>query len=170
MGKGPRDGYRQRRRPESRCDCGFGPFPRAEELLSAMRGERAVSNPLARWASQLAETHRGACAPWHIVPVGERPCSRIELIDAIDLWVVGQVRHHRDDRAVHTETIGSVIDHMAAAHVRAEALLRESLPARDPRIHATWHRLAELVNGYDDLVSAVVDGERRLPVAVGGSL
>ncbi|MGV9823302.1 hypothetical protein [Nocardia xishanensis] len=33
----------------------------------------------------------------------------------------------------------------------------------DPVVHAAWYRLAELVDGYTDLTTAVTQRARRLP-------
>jgi hypothetical protein len=63
---------------------------------------------------------------------------------------------------LHTETIGAVIDRLAEASVRAHHALM-TLDANDDVLHSAWHHLAELADGYDDLVREVLAGRRRLP-------
>ncbi|MET8779477.1 hypothetical protein ABZV58_31140 [Nocardia sp. NPDC004654] len=55
-----------------------------------------------------------------------------------------------------------MIDRLAEAQVRAYHLLMTVDPA-DPRVHAAWYRLAELVDGYTDLITEVIHRARRLP-------
>ncbi|WP_051023099.1 DUF4254 domain-containing protein [Nocardia pneumoniae] len=140
-----------------------GPLLSAKELLCAMRGNYVGDHPLARWAHRLAELHRLR----RLDGSGEKRCIRADLVHAIDVWAEHNVPQHRHGAAMHTETLGSVIDRIADAHSRATTVLMACRTAADPHVHAAWHRLAELVDGYNDLVAQVTDGLRRLPAPAG---
>ncbi|MFE5455956.1 DUF4254 domain-containing protein [Nocardia sp. NPDC056564] len=145
------------------------PLLTAGELLSSIRGPRGSRHPLARWASELADLHRTADPD----AVASNPAfnrARADLVHSIDLWIERLVPQHRRGGTVHTETMGSVIDRIAAAQVRAEAALNHSTGVAEPLVHAAWHHLAELVDGYNDLAAAVITGARRLPAPRGTTL
>ncbi|WP_433207064.1 DUF4254 domain-containing protein [Nocardia sp. CA-107356] len=144
------------------------PLPSAEVLLCAIRGHYLDDHPLARWASLLAGLHRILGDTLDAGMGRENWCSeRGYLVHAIDLWVERHVPQHRRGGALHTETLGTVIDRIAAAQVRAESLLMNVATAADPSVHAAWHRLAELVDAYGDLAAEVITGSRRLPAPAG---
>ncbi|WP_330233297.1 DUF4254 domain-containing protein [Nocardia sp. NBC_00508] len=152
---------------EDTAALGAGPLLSAKELLCAMRGDYAGDHPLARWARRLAELHRTPRLTGSAGICGEKCCAREDLVHAIDVWTERNVPQHRHGVALHTETLGSVIDRIADAQSRATTVLMSSQTAADPRVHAAWHRLAELVDGYNDLIAQVTDGVRRLPAPAG---
>ncbi|MFI6867651.1 DUF4254 domain-containing protein [Nocardia sp. NPDC050406] len=146
---------------------------------------------------------------------------RAELVDRIDDWVAAHIAH-RSGASLHTETLGAVIDRMAAKWVAAQQALgmpprsaraggkngegrarRHTGPHRgegppnrgedemswraaedarrraeeaaprtsetnghgvDREAHLQWYRLAELADGYRDLITEVAQHRRRLPV------
>lgn len=92
--------------------------------------------------------------------IDELNARRVSIVDQIDQWVAEQIRS-RADASLHTETLGSVIDRLAIAWVRANSLINTD-NARD-RARLSLHQLAELANAYDDLVRDVAAGHRRLP-------
>ncbi|MEV6100837.1 DUF4254 domain-containing protein [Nocardia sp. NPDC051981] len=125
---------------------------------------------------------------------------RAELVARIDDWVAVNIPH-RAGASLHTETLGAVIDRMAAKWVAAQRALgnTEAEPARaskagdgrarphrgvekethravahrisedrprrgaDTEAHLQWYRLAELADGYRDLITEVAQHRRRLP-------
>ncbi|MEU8894803.1 DUF4254 domain-containing protein [Nocardia sp. NPDC048505] len=95
--------------------------------------------------------------------------SRRALIAAIDGWVATHVAH-RSGASLHTETLGAVIDRMAAKWIAAQQALGMNghgappPPQVDSDAHLQWTRLAELADGYQDLITDVVEHRRRLPV------
>ncbi|WP_194837631.1 DUF4254 domain-containing protein [Nocardia sp. XZ_19_369] len=95
--------------------------------------------------------------------------QRAELVGQIDVWVADNVEH-RGGASLHTETLGAVIDRMAAKWVAAQRALRRAPQQRarpvqvDGEAHLQWCRLAELTDGYRDLVTDVTEHRRRLPV------
>ncbi|MGW4247661.1 DUF4254 domain-containing protein [Nocardia sp. NPDC004722] len=117
--------------------------------------------------------------------------QRDELVTRIDDWVAANIPH-RAGASLHTETLGAVIDRMAAKWVVAQRALGNNGqdPVRAPRAtdgrprrravahrisedrprhsvdtdaHLQWYRLAELADGYRDLITEVAQHRRRLP-------
>ncbi|MFE3544362.1 DUF4254 domain-containing protein [Nocardia sp. NPDC059177] len=95
--------------------------------------------------------------------------TRATLIARIDDWVAGNVAH-RSGASLHTETLGAVIDRMAEKWIAAQQALggdpltRSTPRLREARTHMHWCRLAELTDGYRDLITDVTERRRRLPV------
>ncbi len=146
-----------------------GLVPSSDLLLRACRGHRVIGGPLLWFARDLAVLHErrlggtGDNAP-DLEPAAilEIERRRMELVMAIDDWVSRAVPQHRLGATLHTETIGSVIDRLGEASVRAHHALM-TLDADNEVLHGAWHRLAELADGYDDLLRDVMAGRRRLP-------
>ncbi|WP_232235998.1 DUF4254 domain-containing protein [Nocardia sp. BMG51109] len=146
-----------------------GLLPSSDLMLRACRGHRVIGGPLLWFARDLAVLQerrligRGGSAPDSdpaaIIEIERR---RAELVMAIDDWVVRTVPQHRLGATLHTETVGSVIDRLAEASVRAHHALM-TLDANDEVLHGAWHHLAELADAYDDLIGDVLAGKRRLP-------
>ncbi|MCU1641239.1 MAG: hypothetical protein JWN03_1514 [Nocardia sp.] len=112
---------------------------------------------------------------------------RTELVARIDDWVAINIPH-RAGASLHTETLGAVIDRMAAKWVAAQQALGAPAPGvprakstdgrrrhiglrisdsprrADSEAHLQWYRLAELADGYKDLIADVAQHRRRLPV------
>lgn len=86
---------------------------------------------------------------------------RVALVQRIDDWVAREI-HGRAEASLHTETVGSVVDRLAIAWVRANSLINTT-GARD-LARAALRQLAELADAYDDLIRDVAAGRRRLPV------
>lgn len=73
-------------------------------------------------------------------------------------------QHHHGTR-LHTETVGVVVDRLAAAQVCAMRMLTGAAAApTSPHTRAAWVHLAELADAYDDLAMEVVAGRTRLPL------
>ena len=102
--------------------------------------------------------------------VDDLDAHRAELVGHIDNWVANNVQH-RTGASLHTETLGAVIDRMASKWVAAQDALGISAPVEpvhplqlDDDAQLQWSRLAELADGYKDLVTDVTEHRRRLPV------
>jgi hypothetical protein len=102
--------------------------------------------------------------------VDDLDAHRSELVGHIDNWVASNVEH-RAGASLHTETLGAVIDRMAAKWVAAQYALGMSAPVGsthplqlDDEAQLQWSRLAELADGYKDLITDVIQHRRRLPV------
>ncbi|KOG91759.1 DUF4254 domain-containing protein [Streptomyces varsoviensis] len=103
---------------------------------------------------------------------------RGSLIDALDEWAGRSLR--QNPRApLHTETLGSVVDRLCIAWVRAEMLRPKTPPAPPPgpaaqgappadggpaaRGESAARQLAELAFAYDTLTEEIAAGLRRVP-------
>jgi hypothetical protein len=85
---------------------------------------------------------------------------RVALVEQIDVWAEGEIGHVGAG-VLHTETLGSVVDRLAVAWVRANNL---AATGDQPFLaRRAWRQLAELAEAYDGLVTEVVGGRRRLP-------
>ncbi|MEV0707522.1 DUF4254 domain-containing protein [Nocardia aurea] len=146
----------------------LGALPSSGVLVRACRGHRVVGGPLLWFARDLAVLHerrwigRGGSVDTDPAHILENDRRRGELVMAIDDWVLRAVPQHRLGATLHTETVGAVIDRLSQSTVRAHHAL-ETLDANDEQLHAAWYHLAELADGYDDLVRDVLAGRRRLP-------
>jgi hypothetical protein len=158
-------------------------LPRSASIIEAFRGvaDRSPTGQLAlHTAAELAETHqrqwlaedasRAAGASAESVAAAKRlidelNARRVSLVELIDEWVAGMVRGPVD-ASLHTETLGSVIDRLAIAWVRANNLIAANDRDRGRgrgRGRQALSQLVELAAAYDDLVRDVAAGNRRLP-------
>ncbi|MFC9999723.1 DUF4254 domain-containing protein [Nocardia sp. NPDC127526] len=189
--------------------AGFGAeLPPPSLLLRAFRDPVSIDRPdrevldsayeLARCHERRHRAHEAAHADG-ATPSRVADCSqlvediderRTQLVARIDDWVAGHIPH-RNGASLHTETLGAVIDRMAAKWVAAQQALGGPLPAArsakngdgrarprtgphrvsedrprngDSEAHLHWYRLAELADGYKDLITEVAQHRRRLPV------
>jgi hypothetical protein len=139
-----------------------GVLPTAPQLLCAFQGRRFEDQLLLRSAHALAEAHARRVQVRDPLATAEIDCRRSELVDDINSWVEHAMPQHRQGASLHTESLGAVIDRMARSWVEANAAIdREG--ARSDTTHKHWYHLAELVDGYTDLVGDVAEGRRRLP-------
>jgi len=115
-----------------------------------------------RSAHALAELHARRAELADVRLVAEIDCRRTELVDDIDEWIAHEVLVHHPDAALHTETLGAVVDRMARGWADANQAIGSDGPSSGGT-HKYWYRLAELVDGYTDLVTDVAGGRRRLP-------
>ncbi|MQY20247.1 DUF4254 domain-containing protein [Nocardia macrotermitis] len=172
---------------------GFDELPTAPELLRAFHtpADRQVRpHAVLRAAHALVGCHerrQHAVATAHTRgidsdrlaqcsrTVGTIDAERAKLVAAIDIWVADTIPH-RTGATLHTETLGAVIDRLAAKWVVAQdalGLFRSDSESGRPRdehrgvdleAHLHWVRLAELTDGYQDLITDVAERRRRLPV------
>ncbi|MFG1792578.1 DUF4254 domain-containing protein [Nocardia sp. NPDC049149] len=160
-------------------------LPPPAELLRAFRdGQNRNKHSVLAAARELVECHEQrhqAMEAAHDPEAGNRrvaACShlvedidghRAELVGQIDSWVAGNVEH-RGGASLHTETLGAVIDRLASKWIAAQHALRKTPQQRthpvqvDGEAHLQWCRLAELTDGYRDLITDVTEHRRRLPV------
>ncbi|MGV9676499.1 DUF4254 domain-containing protein [Nocardia sp. NPDC003482] len=125
--------------------------PDWHELLAAFCGhigDRPEDHPVTRWARSLAELHLARREqPLH---AAEIDCRRNELVALIDDWVGANTT-----RRPRAQSLGAMIDAMAAAQVRAIHLLRHTDSVTDARVHAAWYLLASLADAWTDQVELV---------------
>ncbi|WP_280425305.1 DUF4254 domain-containing protein [Nocardia carnea] len=145
-------------RPARITDPAESLFPTGEALLSAIRGHHISPHPLTAIAYRFGQLHQQ-----HLhSPACPRCQYRSELSRQADLWVAEHAPPPHPDAVLHFESLGTVIDRLAVQQVRAFHLLMTAEPS-DPEVHAAWYRLAELIDDYTDLTTAVAHRARRLP-------
>jgi hypothetical protein len=139
-----------------------GALPTAPQLLCAFQGRRFEDRELLRSAHALAELHERRAQVRDAALVVEIDCRRIELVDDINDWIAQEVPQHRNGASLHTESLGAVVDRMARSWVDANQVI-DAEGVRSGNTHKRWYHLAELVDGYTDLVTDVACVRRRLP-------
>ncbi|WP_459963905.1 hypothetical protein [Nocardia sp. IFM 10818] len=137
-------------------------LPDWHELFAAVCGHIGDSpdaHPVTRCARALAELQAAkAMEPGMPGLAG----TRLALIGSIDLWVL----RNAPFVARCSESLGTVVDRMARAHLEAAAVLRSE---RDEEVvHAAWHALGLHAVEWTDLVYEVVYGQRRVPESSDG--
>lgn len=153
-------------------------LPRSASIIEAFRDTTTRNHPehhVLDTANALASHHQ---RQWHAEDasrvsgasadaiaankrlIDDLNARRVALVEQIDEWAAGQIRS-RVDASLHTETLGSVIDRLAIAWVRANSLISTG-DTRD-RARMALRQLAELADAYDDLIRDVAAGQRRLP-------
>ncbi|CAM4378343.1 hypothetical protein NONI108955_23495 [Nocardia ninae] len=138
---------------------GRGPFLSPEVLLCAIQGHLDSDAPMARWARQLSCLYRD----WITDPAaGQRIREQIgDVIAAIDAWVCGQLPRPLPGVPRGTDSVGGVIARVAEAWACANWALHDLDDA--VQRHRAWDHLAEMSEGYEDLVRMVMDGLIILP-------
>ncbi|MEU0540465.1 DUF4254 domain-containing protein [Nocardia sp. NPDC005978] len=134
-------------------------LPDWHELLAAFCGhigDRSQDHPVTKLARALAELHleRLELRLEHRVEPGET--GRIDELRAgivvrIDEWVANRARR----RGARAESLGAVVDAMAAAHVHAVHLLKTAERVSDEEVHAAWYLLAQMADGWTDRAAGV---------------
>ncbi|WP_245721983.1 DUF4254 domain-containing protein [Nocardia crassostreae] len=134
-------------------------LPDWHELLAAFCGhigDQADDHPVTRWARSLAELHLARRnQPGDAGGIDE---LRSRVVTFIDEWVASRALRRGAARA---ESLGAMIDAMAAAHVRAVHLLRTAEQVSDEQVHAAWFLLAQLADGWTDRAAGVVEARMR---------
>lgn len=138
-----------------------GGLPTATQLLCSFQGTEFADHDLLTSTHALAMLHARRATMRDIRLVAEVDQRRRELVEDIDDWILERGSLPRDG-AIHTETLGAVIDRLAWGWVYANEVV-ETGGARDQQARKRWHRLAELIDGYTELIGDIVGGRRRLP-------
>ena len=152
-------------------------LPSAASVIEAFDGrpDAVVPTPLLTLGVALARHH---VRQWRAEDVSRTPhasdasvaaakrliddlnARRVALVERVDAWVE-QVVDPVPGAPLHTETVGSVVDRLAIAWVRARVAGRGTDDRQKAR--EALRQLGELANAYDDLVRDVATGRRRLP-------
>jgi hypothetical protein len=153
-------------------------LPRSGSIIEAFRDTTGRDHPgqfVLDIARDLATHHQ---RQWHAedvshaleasaeeVAAGKRQTDelnthRVALVEQIDTWAAREI-HSRLSASLHTETLGSVVDRLAIAWVRANNLI-DTAGDRD-RARLALRQLVELAAAHDDLIRDVAAGHRRLP-------
>ena len=132
----------------------------------AVAAKLAAEHQMRAQAHQLthdrhAEDHMMAAAA-RTLAVRATACA--VLVEQIDLWAAVEFGESRAT-VLHTETLGQLIDRLAAVWTRSRLIAdNDTGPAAPTRARVALHQLSELCTGYDDLVTDLQSGRRRLPL------
>lgn len=132
-------------------------LPNWHELLAAFCGhigDQPEDHPVTRWAWLLAELHLARRQQPERAPEIDR--RRAHVVECIDDFVIHRTGQRAKRAAGNGESLGAVVDTMAAAHVCAVHLLRTVEDVADERVHAAWFRLASMADGWTDRVADVI--------------
>ncbi|MFD4356764.1 hypothetical protein ACFWPX_29730 [Nocardia sp. NPDC058518] len=132
-------------------------LPARNRLLIALCHGDDDSDPICARARELVRLHgtRTDSPVW----AAECDCRRVEFINQINELTA---TIHPSLALAHPQTIGELIDRMAAAAERAMRQL-VAFGAQSEHMHRAWTQLAELALEYSDLVSHLfhVDEQRQ---------
>ncbi|CAM4277998.1 DUF4254 domain-containing protein [Nocardia ninae] len=136
-----------------------GSLPTRSQVLRACRGEDTDDHPLLRAVRELTALHEHRLSTPH-----ESVCHideyRAREVRDIDRWVTVHLPVAHGGAYVHTETLGAILDRLARLTANAYASLAGE---SDWELWFAWERLAELAVGYEDLITELNAGRRRLP-------
>ncbi|MFE3321166.1 DUF4254 domain-containing protein [Nocardia sp. NPDC059195] len=134
-------------------------LPDRAQMMQAVCGVAGAGDPVLTAAHELATLHerREQQIPGDTSDID---WARARLVCEIDRWVVIRSPTPATSAPMHTESIGAVVDRMA----HFAALTYHALACgAEAELHAAQLRLHELACGYDDLITEVASGARRLP-------
>lgn len=182
---------RSHRPPQAATDhtaatCGsLQPLPQAADLLHAFAsddnletatqgvlrsvGQQLVRQHLRQWAAE--DSCRDPAVDDRSIGAAKRAidamnAARIDAVGRIDVWAGAHIPDPQP-APLHTETLGSVVDRLAVAWVRANQLGELARASADPglrkRAHRALDQLDELGDAYDDLIRELRAGRRRVP-------
>ncbi|WP_332838880.1 DUF4254 domain-containing protein [Nocardia bovistercoris] len=132
-------------------------FPTKGEVLRACRGVDHAGHPMLRAAYALTTLHERRLFEGADPHTDGRSAG---LVHEIDHWVRRQLPPTHTATAVHTESIGAIVDRIAAYTATTYAALAAGSP---DRLATERQRLAALATTYEHLTDDVVAGRRRLP-------
>ncbi|MGO4647588.1 DUF4254 domain-containing protein [Nocardia sp. 2YAB30] len=138
-------------------------LPTRSQLLHACRdGKSLADHPVLRRACELTDLHARSlrAAPAVVADLDEQ---RVRLVRDIDRWAEVRLPPAHGGAYLHTESLGAVIDRLAQLSARAYAALADGA---EWDLWFAWERLAELAVAYEDLVTELATGRRRLPNAL----
>ncbi|MFJ9370938.1 DUF4254 domain-containing protein [Nocardia sp. NPDC101769] len=138
------------------------PLPSKDLLLDACAGTIALSHPLLQAAYELASLHEARLAA-DPAELPEIDCARSRLIRDIDRWAATRLPRPFAAAALHTETLGMVVDRIAGLSVAARTA---DGATPECRRHHVWTRLAELSLAYADLSHELAARTRRVPYSL----
>ncbi|WP_405498626.1 DUF4254 domain-containing protein [Nocardia sp. NBC_00511] len=136
-------------------------LPSKDLVLEACSGCIIEPHPVLQAAYELASLHEARPTIGSGPGAIEIDCARYRLVRDIDRWVALEMPTPHSAAAMHTETVGMVIDRLAGFFVEAYAAL--SVDSSEPELHFAWQRLAELSLAYDDLSHDLARQRRRIP-------
>jgi hypothetical protein len=139
------------------CDTtATAPVGPVSASLRRLVGELATGH----WEQWSAEDRSRGGGPVEVAAakrrIDELNTCRVALVDRLNEHVAAHAPACRTGAPLHTETVGSVIDRLVIAMVRAQRVDRG-------RAEIAATQLRELALAYDGLLAEVAAGQRRLP-------
>jgi hypothetical protein len=137
-------------------------------VCNGLRYEQLDAHPVLLIGARLADQHR---RQWAAEDLSRLPGAsdaaiadtkrridqlnmlRAQCVDEIDTWCDVHLAEFTVDAPLHTETVGSVVDRLAIAAVRASQLATDRADAQ----------LGELAHAYSTLIADLAAGRRRVP-------
>ncbi|MEC3974284.1 DUF4254 domain-containing protein [Amycolatopsis sp. H20-H5] len=107
-----------------------------------------AADPVLATAARTVHAHDAACAA---------------LLDRIDRWAATALTEGRTG-VLHTESLGQLVGRLVTVWMRGQLMADARAAVDDPRVRLAANQLGELGRAYDDLVSDLLLGRRRLPV------
>ncbi|NKX89406.1 DUF4254 domain-containing protein [Nocardia coubleae] len=149
-----------------RCETRFSVdrtrLPGRELMLAAFRGLAEGYHPVLHAAAELAVLHQVRDrTPAFEAPGLDR--RRAQLMRAIDRWVILAAPLPSATAAEHCETLGMLVDRLAAHSAR---LFVSMADATDAQFYDEWARLDDLAESYQRLIDDLWAGSRCLPSVV----
>ncbi|MFC8531764.1 DUF4254 domain-containing protein [Nocardia sp. NPDC057227] len=131
-------------------------LPDKDSLVAALRGFPHRDHPMLEAAGELAALHEARIGAGG---TGEIDGHRGRLVLAIDRWIARVVPVPHGGAARHTETVGEVVDRLASYCAQAYAVTADSEHER----YELDMLVTDLADAYDDLITEVGRGVRRVP-------
>lgn len=156
-------------------------IPRAATVVRAFShpGEAGDRDVVIAVAAKLAAEHHMRAQAFqlihdphaddHVMAAAARTLAAREtacavLIEQIDRWAAVEFGEARAT-VLNTETLGQLVDRLASVWARSRLITNNATgPAASTWARLALHQLGELCTGFDDLVTDVECGRRRLPV------
>ncbi|MFQ6395254.1 hypothetical protein ACLMAJ_17520 [Nocardia sp. KC 131] len=133
--------------------------PGRDLLIAACRGLPHDDHPMLDAAGELAQLHE-IRERTPVCEMDKLDRRRAKLVRSINLWVMLAMPLPFGAAAVRNETVGEIVDRLAAITTQAFVPLAQ---APDAVFYDAWVRVNELADHYQDLVDELRAGTRRLP-------
>ncbi|MFF7941572.1 hypothetical protein ACFZC5_17815 [Nocardia gamkensis] len=139
-----------------------------EQLFAAIAGHLEDEAPLIGWARELGDLHAvllpgGADSPWPSADSDEAAVRTeiADIVEQINSWAVFHLPRPSGARR-HTHSLGEVISHVAATYAAAWWTVRHT---DDEQLrHEAWFHLAQVREGYADLLADIHARRVELPL------
>ncbi|MGY5309174.1 hypothetical protein [Nocardia gipuzkoensis] len=139
-----------------------------EHLLAAISGHLEPGSPLIGWARELGDLHAALLpghpdAPRHSPDSDDAAVRRLiaEVVEQVNSWAVFHLPRPTGARK-HTHSLGEVISHVAKTFADAWWTVRHT--SDDQTRHEAWFHLAEVREGYADLLADIHARRIELPL------
>ncbi|MBF6339783.1 hypothetical protein IU450_28410 [Nocardia abscessus] len=139
-----------------------------EQLLAAISGHLQQDSPLIGWARELGDLHAALLpghpdAPRHSPDSDETAVRKLiaEVVEQVNSWAVFHLPRPTGARK-HTHSLGEVISHVAKTFADAWWTVRHT--GDEQTRHEAWFHLAEVREGYADLLADIHARRIELPL------